>query len=59
MITSGCKLESRILEATTDLLNQRQKSCLESGTDLQVKSTARLDADVALPEYVQNCGNNI
>ena len=59
MILNGCKLESRISEATTDLLNQKQKSCLESGIDLQVKSMARLDAAVALPEYVQNCGNNI
>ncbi len=59
MITNGCKLESRISEATTDSLSQKQKSCLESGTDLQVKSTAALDADVALPVSVQNCGNNI
>jgi hypothetical protein len=59
MTTNGCKLESRISEETTDSLNQRMKSCLESGTDLQVKSTAALDADVALPVSVQNCGNNI
>ena len=56
---NGCKPEKPSLEATTDLQNQKLKSCLESTIDSQewsMEAAAAVDVSV---ESVKNCGTNI
>ena len=56
---NGCKPEKPSLEATTDLQNQKLKSCLESTIDSpewSMEAAAAVDVSV---ESVKNCGTNI